>query len=209
MRQALESGLQSMQIQATQGQIQSMLDYLRLLIKWNGTHNLTAIKAPQQMVTLHLLDSLSILPFIKGPKVLDVGSGAGLPGMVLAIMRPDIEFISVDSRGKKIQFQTLAAAHLGLNNFKTENARIEQFRVDDAQRFDQIISRAFSSLSNFLSWTQHLLKVDGQWLAMKGQNPLDEIQELNLQPDQTKTLQVPHFSGQRHLLIFSSSGAKI
>jgi 16S rRNA (guanine527-N7)-methyltransferase len=200
MRKALQSGLQAMQIQASEHQIQMMLDYLDLLIKWNKIHNLTAIKDPEEMVTLHILDSLSVLPYIKGPKVLDVGSGAGLPGIVLAIMLPNIDFVSVDTRGKKIQFQVLAAASIGLSNFKAEKNRIEMFKVEHP--FDQIISRAFSSLSSFLTWTKHLIANEGEWLAMKGQKPKDEIAELGQEPDQTISLNVPNFSGERHLLVF-------
>ena len=202
-QQTLESGLQKMQINATEMQIKQMLGYLELLTKWNKTHNLTAITDPSEMITLHLLDSLSVLSFIKGPRVLDVGSGAGLPGLILAIMLPDIHFMSVDSRGKKVQFQMHAAASLGLNNFTAENARIEKFQTE--QLYDQIISRAFSNVSNFLFWTNHLIDRKGQWLAMKGRYPVEEVQQLKQEPNQTNELFVPEFDGERHLLIFQNS----
>ena len=176
MRKVLESGLASLSIEASEHQVQSLLDYLALLIKWNNTHNLTAITDSNAMVDVHLLDSLSILSFIKGPTLLDVGSGAGFPGVVIAIMRPDIHVSSIDSRGKKIQFQTLAASNLGLDNFTAIQSRVEDYKTEDP--FAQVVSRAFASLNNFIAWTKHLVVDDGEWLAMKGQLPDTELEEL-------------------------------
>lgn len=204
MRKSLESGLESLSIDATEQQIQSLLDYLGLLVKWNNTHNLTAITDPYAMVNLHLLDSLSILEYIKGPNLLDVGSGAGFPGVVIAIMRPEIQVSSIDSRGKKIQFQTLAASTLGLENFTAIQSRVENYTTENS--FAQIVSRAFASLDNFISWSKHLIANDGEWLAMKGQLPEAEIDEIkqrqSISEIEIHELKLPNFIGERHLLTF-------
>ncbi len=204
MRKSLEAGLESLSISASEQQVQTMLDYLALLVKWNSTHNLTAITDSYAMVNQHILDSLSVLSAIKGPTLLDVGSGAGLPGMMLAIMRPDIQVSSIDTRGKKIQFQTLAASSLGIENFHVIHSRVENYTADVG--FTQIISRAFSSLENFISWTKHLLADDGEWLAMKGQLPTEELealkQSLSMSPITAEELELPNFIGERHLLTF-------
>ncbi len=204
MRKSLESGLESLSIEASEQQVQKLLDYLGLLVKWNNTHNLTAITDPYAMINLHLLDSLSILKSIKGPTLLDVGSGAGFPGVVIAIMRPDIQVSSIDTRGKKIQFQILAASNLGIDNFHAIHSRVEKYKTETP--FDQIVSRAFASLNNFIDWTKHLVAEDGEWLAMKGQFPLDELEELKqsqaMSPISTQVLELPNFIGERHLLTF-------
>lgn len=206
MRAILKSGLDAMSITANEQQIDAMLLYLDLLSKWNKTHNLTSITSPEDMVTLHILDSLSVLPYITGPSLLDAGSGGGLPGLILAIMLPDVDIVSVDSRSKKIQFQSLAAAELKLENFQAVHARVED--IDAEQPFDQIISRAFSSLLNFTDWTVNLIAPDGQWLAMKGRHPTEELDELmqerQRQPVAIENLKIPNFNGQRNLVILDA-----
>lgn len=206
MRDILEVGLKDLAIDASEQQIELMLKYLDLLTKWNNTHNLTAITDPKDMVTLHLLDSLSVLSYITGPSLLDAGSGGGLPGLVLAIMLPEVDIVSVDARSKKIQFQTLAAAELQLENFQAIHARVED--IDAELPFDQVISRAFSSLINFTDWTVNLIAPDGQWLAMKGRLPNEELAELKEQrgrkPVAIEKLKVPNFNGERHLIIFDA-----
>lgn len=202
--QQLIKGLNNLGLQSEKAQIDKLLDYLQLLTKWNKTHNLTAIIDLDKMIDLHLLDSLSVLKHIKGPTLLDVGSGAGLPGLIIAVFRPDIQVSSIDTRGKKIQFQQFVASELDLDNFHSIHSRVEEYQVK--KRYQQIISRAFSSLDNFLSWTKHLLEDDGQWLAMKGQIPHDELKELldkqDLSPTMIEPLQVPISVGERHLLTF-------
>ena len=199
-------GLEQLNVEFKSDQIDKLMQYLNLLSKWNKTHNLTAITDPQEMLTLHLLDSLSILSAIKGSQLLDVGSGAGLPGIIIAMFFPDIKVYSIDTRGKKIQFQTLAASSLGLSNYFPVHERVEKFQSN--QLFDQIICRAFSSLENFVLWTKHLIAVDGEWLAMKGQIPESELLELknsqNLTPDSIEKIQLPNFDGERHLLTFKA-----
>lgn len=206
MRDILEAGLKDLAIDATEQQIELMLKYLDLLGKWNQTHNLTSITNPKDMVTLHILDSLSVLSYITGPSLLDAGSGGGLPGLVLAIMLPEVDIVSVDARSKKIQFQTLVAAELQLENFQAVHARVED--IDAELPFDQIISRAFSSLLNFTDWTVNLIAPDGQWLAMKGRLPNEELAELEEErgrkPVAMEKLTVPNFNGERHLIIFDA-----
>lgn len=206
MREILETGLKELAIDATEQQIDKILQYLDLLKKWNKTHNLTSITDPSDMVTLHVLDSLSVLSYITGPSLLDAGSGGGLPSVILAIMLPDVDIVSVDTRGKKIQFQTLAAAELGLENFQAVQARVEEIEAE--LPFDQVISRAFSSLLNFTDWTVDLIAPDGQWLAMKGRLPKEEIAEIKQQRDRSpvaiEELNVPNFNGERHLIIFDA-----
>jgi len=204
LEQLLCDGIETLGVEHNEHQVQQLLTYLDLLSKWNKTHNLTAITDPEEMLTLHLLDSISILSSIKGQTLLDVGSGAGLPGIVIAIFCPNIKVVSVDTRGKKIQFQTLAASTLGLDNFSPIKSRIETFEIEE--KFCQIISRAFSSLDNFISWTQHLIKDEGEWLAMKGQIPDSELVELQqshkMKPVKIDRIDLPNFSGARHLLTF-------
>ena len=200
--QQLRNGLQELDIDFTEQQVQQLKSYLVLLSKWNQTHNLTAITEMQQMIDLHILDSLSVMPAITGVNLLDVGSGAGLPGLMIALFRPEVQITSIDTRGKKIQFQQLAATTLGLQNFQAIHSRVEEYQP--AMVFDQIISRAFSSLENFINWTKHLLNHDGEWLAMKGQLPEEEIQALrdqfDLAPDSIMPLSVPNVTAARHLL---------
>ena len=198
----LRDGISQLNIDYDDQQINKLWDYLQLLSKWNATHNLTAIDDPKEMITLHLHDSISILHAIKGPRVLDVGSGAGLPGIIISIFFPDIQVFSIDTRGKKIQFQTLAASTLELDNFHPIQHRIEQYQTDEF--FDQIVSRAFSNLNNFIAWSKHLLNDDGEWLAMKGQMPTTEIEDLEihqgLQAQKIEKLNVPNLEADRHLI---------
>jgi 16S rRNA (guanine527-N7)-methyltransferase len=178
-----------------------LLAYLALLIKWNKAYNLTAVRNPDEMVSRHLLDSLSLVPFIDGASWLDVGSGGGMPGIPLAILFPDKQFTLLDSNGKKTRFLTQVKLELKLNNVQVVNARVESLQPE--QPFAGVVSRAFSSLADFANWTRHLGNQHSQWLAMKGQHPTDELQALPsdfiLQGEHA--LAVPGCQGQRHLLI--------
>ncbi|HHT0594419.1 TPA: 16S rRNA (guanine(527)-N(7))-methyltransferase RsmG [Legionella anisa] len=155
----------------------SLSDYLFLLNKWNLAYNLTAIRDLESMVGKHILDSLAILPWLKGNHIIDVGTGAGLPGIPLALARPDLNFVLLDSNGKKTRF--LAEVKRQLN---IKNVEIVQFRVENyhpTQGFDTVLSRAFSSLEQMIQWTQHLIVDNGIWLAMKGRYPDTELHEIN------------------------------
>lgn len=180
-----------------------LMGYLALLIKWNKAYNLTAVRNPDEMVSRHLLDSLSVVPFVaeRGNDWLDVGSGGGMPGVPLAILFPERRFTLLDSNGKKTRFLTQVKLELGLDNLGVVNARVEAFRPP--QPFAGIVSRAFSALEDFANWTRHLGDRDTHWLAMKGLRPDDELARM---PDDFKveaehTLAVPGCQGQRHLLI--------
>jgi len=180
-----------------------LMGYLALLIKWNKAYNLTAVRNPDEMVSRHLLDSLSVVPFVaeRGNDWLDVGSGGGMPGVPLAILFPERRFTLLDSNGKKTRFLTQVKLELGLDNLGVVNARVEAFRPE--QPFAGIVSRAFSALEDFANWTRHLGDRDTHWLAMKGLRPDDELARMpeDFKVEAEHTLAVPGCQGQRHLLI--------
>lgn len=208
LAQQISQGLKALGISASRQQEQQLLDYLLLLIKWNQAYNLTAVRDPEQMITRHLLDSLALLPYVQGKELMDVGSGAGLPGIPLAIMLPELQVTSIDSNGKKTRFQFQVKAALGLDNFQVHQARVEQ--LDPAVKSRQLVSRAFASLKDFVELTQSLAADDARWLAMKGQYPEQELQELP-QPfvlKQSYAVEVPAQEGLRHLLILQRNTEK-
>lgn len=181
-------------------QQRALLDYLALLYKWNAVYNLTAVRDPGRMVSRQLLDSLSILPWIRGPRILDVGTGAGLPGIPLAIARPEDEFVLLDSNGKKTRFVLQAILELGLANVHVEQQRVEA--MSDPRGFDTITSRAFADLHRMLELTRHLHAPGGRWAAMKA--GLDELHARPLPPglvSEIIPLRVPDSEGQRHLVV--------
>ena len=149
-------------------QIEKLLYYLELIFKWNKVHNLTAIDDPSEGVKKHLLDSLSILSFIKKGKILDVGSGAGLPGIVIALMRDDVDVTSIDSVGKKCRFMEHAKLNLVLDNFNVVNDRVEIYKPTEC--FNQIVSRAFATFEDTKKLTTHLVCPEGEYLFMKGKH---------------------------------------
>lgn len=179
--------------------------YLNLISKWNRIHNLTAVRNLQDMLSHHLLDSLSVMPYIQAKKILDVGTGAGLPGIPLAIMRPDLSMSLSDSNKKKSSFQQQAVIELGLRNVTVIAGRVED--IDATQKFDGIISRAFSEIALFTNLTQHLLADDGCWYAMKGVYPSQELVNLPeyVQIVAVHELTVPLLSAQRHLLVMKKN----
>jgi len=168
-RKILFSGLESLNLSLSDDKIGQLLGFINLLEKWNKAYNLTAIRGREDMVRLHLLDSLSISPFIKGKRVIDIGTGAGLPGIPLAIYLPEIEFVLLDSNAKKTRFVQQAILELKLKNVSVCHNRVEQYHPDKG--FDTAITRAFASLSDIVEFTAHLLNKDGVLLAMKGQAP--------------------------------------
>lgn len=187
----------------------NLIDYILLLNKWNKTYNLTAIREPEKMLTHHLLDSLSVTKYIKGKHVLDVGTGAGLPGIPLALVLPQFKFTLLDSVGKKIHFLNNVLMHLKIENVKIVQARIENFQ--DSKCFDTIITRATFSLTDIIEKTRHLLCENGQWLLMKGKYPQTEIDDFyKLHPEAKETfkiivhkLEVPDLNAERHLVCIS------
>lgn len=201
LKASLSAGVQEMGLALNEAQIDQMLAYLALLSKWNAVYNLTAIRDPQEMVKQHLLDSLSAAPaFTEARNVLDVGAGGGLPGMMLAIAYPKTRISMIDTVSKKTAFLSQAKAELGLSNVTVFTGRVEQLEV--TEKFDVITSRAFSELCNFINWSGHLLAEGGQFIAMKGVAPAQEIERLpagwavtGVQP-----LQVPGLNAERHLV---------
>ena len=178
-----------------------LIDFIHLLVKWNRAYNLTAVRQPEQMVTRHLLDSLVIGPYLQGHRVLDVGTGAGLPGIPLALAYPDHHFTLLDSNGKKIRFVTQAVAELGLANVDVIQSRVEAFQPAD--RFETITARAYASIEELVSQTKHLLADGGQYLIMKGVYPVAEVEAMptGYRIEASHPLNVPKLDAERHLLI--------
>jgi 16S rRNA (guanine527-N7)-methyltransferase len=197
----LTQGARELGVDLTEGQHERLLAYLALLIKWNKAYNLTAVRDPDEMVSRHLLDSLSVMAFIEGPRWLDVGSGGGMPGIPMAILFPQTGVTVLDSNGKKTRFLTQVKLELKLDNLEVIHSRAEAFQPE--QPFTGIISRAFSSLEDFTQWTRHMGDEQTRWLAMKGLHPADELVALppDFRLDSTQALAVPGCQGQRHLLI--------
>ncbi|BAN51378.1 16S rRNA (guanine(527)-N(7))-methyltransferase RsmG [Metapseudomonas resinovorans] len=199
----LSRGAQQLAVELTPQSQDGLLAYLALLIKWNKAYNLTAVRDPDEMVSRHLLDSLSVVPYVAalGDNWLDVGSGGGMPGIPLAILFPERRFTLLDSNGKKTRFLTQVKLELKLDNLDVVHSRVEAFTPE--RPFSGIVSRAFSSLEDFSNWTRHLGDGETRWLAMKGLHPNDELQALpaDFRVESAHQLEVPGCQGQRHLLI--------
>jgi len=197
----LTLGARELGVDLSEAQHEKLLGYLALLIKWNKAYNLTAVRDPDEMVSRHLLDSLSVVPFIEGERQLDVGSGGGMPGIPLAILFPDMKVTCLDSNGKKTRFLTQVKLELKLDNLEVIHSRAEAFKPQVP--FTGIISRAFSSLEDFTQWTRHMGDKETRWLAMKGLHPADELVALpaDFHLESAQALAVPGCQGQRHLLI--------
>jgi len=198
----LTKGLAQMGLEIPTEQKTLLLYYLALVDKWNKVYNLTAVRNPEEMVSRQLLDSLSIAPFIKGPAILDVGCGAGLPGIPLAIVHPELQVTLIDSNGKKTRFVQQAIAELKLTNANVIQGRVEDLTQDG--HFDTITSRAFADLHLMIQLTEHLLKSNGQWAAMKsGIDELDETQLPEGKQVAIHELQVPGENAARRLLVIT------
>lgn len=196
----LDQGLSQLGIAVDEHQREQLLGLLALLHKWNRAYNLTAVREVDDMVSRHVLDSAAVLPYVQGPRLLDVGAGPGLPGIVLAILAPQLDVTLLDSNGKKVRFQRQAVMELGLENVTPVQARVEQF---EAAAFDQVISRAFASLVDFVTLTRQLPSADGQWLAMKGPGADDELRDLpaGIRLEKRHLLEVPFETAKRQLLV--------
>jgi len=201
LAQVLRDGIAEMQLDVSPAQQEQLLDYLALMFKWNSVYNLTSLRDPMQMVTHHLLDSLAAVPAFAGANnVLDVGAGGGLPGIVLAVVRPDMKVSMIDTVHKKTAFLTQVKAQLGLAKVSVYTMKVQELEVSD--KFDVITSRAFADLSDFVEWSSHLLAEQGRYIALKGVAPEDERQRLPAEWKVTKVepLQVPRLGAERHLV---------
>ena len=206
LAQVLADGIKEMHLEVSTAQQHQLLDYLALMNKWNSVYNLTSLRDPMQMVTHHLLDSLAAVPAFAGARnVLDVGAGGGLPGIVLAISRPDMRVSMIDTVHKKTAFLKQVKAELELGNFTVHTMKVQDLSVSD--KFDVITSRAFADLSDFLDWSGHLLAEGGKFIALKGTAPAQEQERIpaqwkisGLQP-----LQVPRLGAERHLIFVERS----
>ena len=200
IEQAIIEGCERLDLRLPEGAGVRLAAYLALLERWNRAYNLTAIREPEAMVVRHLLDSLSILPWLEGPRILDVGSGAGLPGIPLAIARPEYEFCLLDSNGKRTRFLTQATAELRLPNVSVVRSRVGEYQP--VTLFNSVVSRAFATLAELVADAGRLCAPTGRLLAMKGVFPDDELARL---PSAYRVvgvypLQVPHLDAERHLV---------
>ena len=195
---AIDRQLNALHLSMPEPAQQKVLDFLHFLQKWNRAYNLTAINNFDQMMTHHLLDSLAIAPYLKGQRVLDVGTGAGFPGVPLALYFPEKQFTLLDSNGKKTRFLVQAKAELDITNVEVIQERVENYQT--AHCFGAIIFRAVKSIAEMLSKSQHLCCENGQFLAMKATYPANELQDLQ-NPFTVQALTVPGLEAERHLII--------
>jgi 16S rRNA (guanine527-N7)-methyltransferase len=201
LRAQLSAGVDALGVALDATKQATLLGYIELLVKWNRVHNLTAVREPEQMVVVHLLDSLSLLPYLRDrASLLDVGSGAGLPGIPIAVARPELQITLLDSNHKKVAFLQQVKAELALANVTIVCERVETWRPQ--QTFDVVVSRAFADLADFARQARHLVAPGGRLLAMKGVYPYEEIAALpaDCQLEDVIELQVPTLTAKRHLV---------
>lgn len=199
----LDLGLGELGLHLSLRQKTALLDYVALLGKWNKTYNLTAINEPERMLTLHILDSLALTPHVAGGSLLDVGSGAGFPGIPLALALPDLRVTVMDASQKKCGFMQQVAIELNMANVQVVHARVEAYQA--MEKFNQITSRAFSDLAEFVRLSAHLLAPGGRWLAMKGAPPLTEIGQIKgARAVRVAPLQVPGLDAERSVIIMEA-----
>jgi len=205
LAEVLNDGIEAMDLPLWAAQREQLMDYLALMAKWNSVYNLTSLRDPLQMVTHHLLDSLAAVSAFEGAKnVLDVGAGGGLPGIVLAIARPDMQVSLIDTVHKKTAFLTQVKAELGLKNVTVYTMKVQELK---AGPFDVITSRAFADLSDFVNWSGHLLEEGGKFIALKGTAPPEEQERLpgEWQVRELRAIKVPKVDAERHLVFIEKS----
>ncbi len=206
LEQRLAEGLAAMGLALPDGSQARLAAYLELIAKWNRVHNLTAVREPEQMVALHILDSLAVLPHLEGAQcLLDVGTGAGLPGIPISIARPGLAVTLLDASHKKASFLTQAKTELALADVEVACERVEQWKP--GRTFDVVVSRAFSDLADFVAQSHHLLSPGGLLLAMKGVHPFDEIAKVppTHRIENVVELTVPHLAAKRHLVVLKAA----
>lgn len=198
--QALDQGLSRLNIAVAEGALEQLTAYIALLHRWNRVYNLTAVRRPDDMVARHILDSLSISPWLQGQRIVDVGSGAGLPGIPLAIVHPEMEFVLLDSNGKRVRFIRQAVVELGLRQVSALHCRVQDYHPEVA--FDHVLARAFASLQQVVASAGHLCRSGGSLLIMKGVYPRAELDELprGYRLKEVHPLTVPDLFAERHLV---------
>ena len=207
LRTQLDRLVSQTQLSLSDGQAEALVQLVMMLAKWNKAYNLTSVRDPQEMLTRHIMDSILVAPFVTGDHIADVGTGPGLPGLPLAIMHPDKTFVLIDSLGKRMNFIRQFVHQQGLRNVTVVQSRVEDYRPDVL--FDCVLSRAFASLADMVTWCHHLPSANGQFVALKGQ--LDQ-QELNNIPAKyqisaTHRIEVPQLDAERHLVVLSQMTA--
>jgi len=209
LKESLKSLLSQTKIESLlmldENQLDQLVQLVEQLEKWNKAYNLTSVRDPKQMVSRHIVDSLIISPFLTGDRFIDVGTGPGLPGLPLAIANPDKSFVLLDSLGKRIRFIRQVCHQLGIKNVQAVQSRVEDY-TEQNNSFDGVLSRAFASLDDMLTWCKHLPKNNGKYLALKGQYPQQELDELSEQYkiEQISSLNVPGVDGDRHIVVISA-----
>lgn len=201
IRDKTNTGLDALGLELSAEQLDKLVAYLALFHKWNKAYNLSAVRDPLDMVVLHLLDSLSVAPYLQGSVLIDVGTGGGLPGLPLAIVYPMRQWTLLDSAGKKTRFLHQVVTELGLDNVTVQNCRVEQYCPADL--FDGVISRAFASLEDMTSQCRHLLNNNGRFWAMKGRIPDEELRQIekNYNVEHCHSLRVPSLDAERCLVV--------
>jgi 16S rRNA (guanine527-N7)-methyltransferase len=184
-------------------QQQQLVGYVELLDKWNKAYNLTSVRDPKEMMVKHIMDSLVVAPHLTGKHYIDVGTGPGLPGIVLAIALPDTQFVLLDSLGKRVRFLMQVKHALGLDNVTPVQSRVEEYQP--SVKLDGVLSRAFASLQDMVQWCSHLIDDSGRFVALKGQFPEQELENLpdGIKFEQDISLEVPKLDAERHLIILS------
>ena len=198
----LENLLSKTALKVSPQQVNLLIQYVELLHKWNKAYNLTSVRDPQEMLVKHIMDSLMVGEVLEGENFIDVGTGPGLPGIPLAILYPQRSFVLLDSLGKRITFLRQVVFQLKLTNAQPIKSRVEDYQGETP--FDGVLSRAFSSLNDMVSWCSHLITEDhGQFFALKGQYPIDEITQLpkNISLVSSHKITVPELVGERHVIV--------
>ncbi|UGS42817.1 16S rRNA (guanine(527)-N(7))-methyltransferase RsmG [Pseudocitrobacter corydidari] len=192
-------------ISLTDHQKHQLVAYVDMLNKWNKAYNLTSVRDPNEMLIRHILDSIVVAPHLQGQRFIDVGTGPGLPGIPLSIVRPESHFTLLDSLGKRVRFLRQVQHELKLENIAPVQSRVEEFPAEPP--FDGVISRAFASLTDMVTWCKHLPAENGRFYALKGQRPDDEISQLptEFSVENIVELRVPHLEGERHLVIIRTN----
>lgn len=196
----LEAYLAEINLPATAEQKKQLIDFVGMLNKWNKAYNLTSVRDPEAMLIRHIMDSLVVSKHLQGKRFIDVGTGPGLPGIPLAIMNPDKQFVLLDSLGKRIRFQKQVSFELGIHNISSVESRVEAYQPED--KFDGVLSRAFASIQDMLTWCYHLPAEHGQFYALKGQLNDEEMQHIpsGFVVKEVIELKVPKLDEKRHLL---------